>query len=45
MSRPVKTLLIIEAGVDPYAIEAALPAESLALDLVEGIDRSRTQRD
>jgi pilus assembly protein CpaE len=45
MSWPVKTLLIIEAGVDPYAIEAELPAESLALDLVEGIDRSRTQLD
>jgi pilus assembly protein CpaE len=45
MSGPVKTLLVVEAGVDPYAIEAALPAESLALDLVEGIDRSRMQLD
>jgi MinD-like ATPase involved in chromosome partitioning or flagellar assembly len=45
MSGPIKTLLIVEAGVDPYAIEAALPTESLALDLVKGIDRIRTQVD
>jgi pilus assembly protein CpaE len=45
MSGPVKTLLIVEAGVDPYAIEAALPAESLALDRIEGLDRSRIQLD
>jgi pilus assembly protein CpaE len=43
MSGPVKTLLVVEAGVDPNAIEAALPAGSLVLDLVEGIDRSRAQ--
>lgn len=42
MTAPVRTLLAVDAGVDPHAIEAALPAETLMLDLVQGIERSRT---
>lgn len=43
MTAPVKTLLAVDAGVDPNAIEATLPAETVVLDLVQGIERSRAQ--